>query len=130
MKYFVPLSESYRNGLYCQKCQEYLLPSPFRSPHVKHHNIQLCIRTTAVSVSVNSVREGAPTPFPQQEPNYFFWQDVSVEIQTCALISDQQHWKVSALHRSIQIKRHPLFIYLIFHLSFDGFLSRLNTPMC
>jgi len=30
MKYFVPLSESYRNGLYCQKCQVYLLPRPFR----------------------------------------------------------------------------------------------------
>jgi hypothetical protein len=43
------------------------------SPNVKYLIIQLCIRTTAVSMSINNVRKTAPTfPFPQPEPNYFF----------------------------------------------------------
>jgi len=50
-----------------------------------------------------------------------------LEIQTRALIADQQKWKVGVLYRSIHDTRHDLFIYLfIYLLTFSLIFRRVS----
>jgi hypothetical protein len=108
-------------------------PVLYGSPHVKYRIIQLCIRTTAVSMSINSFRETAPMPpFPQQKPNYlnlvggFFGNsDASVNFRSAEVESKRTPPEYTRYTPSFIY----LFVYLLFHLSFDGFLSYLNITM-